>query len=212
MQLTLTDSEPHSTSILGGDEESNVVAALGAPSSLQCYAVGYPFPAVTWWKDDSMVPLRTSQFEVRKDYSLLIHSVQLSNLGIYTCQAYNGVGKAASWSVTVQALGPVYSTRPEDQKYMRYVIMAPEAPTTTTDRPYRPAYPYRPSPTPDYYRPVDPNGYGTLDPNEIFPEPPAEGHRVYQGNYEQVFDIISICIDEITSFDSRAAFGVIRYK
>lgn len=130
-----------------------------------------------------MVPLHTSQFEVRKDYSLLIHSIQLSNLGIYTCQAYNGIGKAASWSVTVQALGPVYSTRPEDQKYMRYVINAPEAPTTSTERAYRPAYPYRPSPTPDYYRPFDPNSYGENEPNEIFPEPPAEGHRVYQGNY-----------------------------
>lgn len=161
---------------MGDEANSHVVAALGAPTTLQCYATGYPFPAITWWKDDSMIPLRTSQFEVRKDYSLLIHSVQLSNLGIYTCQAYNGIGKAASWSVTVQALGPVYSTRPEDQKYMQYVINPPERPSTSA--PFKPEYPHRPEPQPEV---PPPNKEPEIDPNEIVPEPPAEGNRVFQG-------------------------------
>ncbi|KAK4885313.1 hypothetical protein RN001_001584 [Aquatica leii] len=129
--LEVTDSVPHATSIVGDSENSHVVASLGAPTTLHCYATGFPFPQVTWFKDDRLVPLHSHQFEIHKDYSLLIHSVQLSNLGIYTCQAYNGIGKAASWSVTVQALGPVYSTRPEDVKYMQYVINAPERHNTT---------------------------------------------------------------------------------
>lgn len=94
-------------------------------------ALGFPFPAITWWKEDSIIPLKTSQFEVRKDYSLLINSVKLSNLGIYTCQAYNGVGKAASWSVTVRARGPYHSTNLKDQKYLKYIVNPPELPTTT---------------------------------------------------------------------------------
>lgn len=153
-----------------------MIAALGAATSLQCYALGYPFPAVTWWKDDSMIPLRTNQFEVRKDYSLLIHSVQLSNLGIYTCQAYNGIGKAASWSVTVQTLGPLQNIKPEDTKYMQYVIDPPERPPEI----YTPIYPQNPEPEPQLPPPdIDPN----IDPNAIVPLPPAEGHPVYQGNY-----------------------------
>jgi hypothetical protein len=84
--------------VLEQEDQPNLVVSLNAPATLNCLALGYPFPAVTWWKDDSLIPLKTSQFEVRKDYSLLIHSVKLSNLGIYTCQAYNGIGKAASKS------------------------------------------------------------------------------------------------------------------
>lgn len=103
-----------------------MVVSLGSPTTLNCYVLGYPYPAVTWFKDKKLIPLRTSDYEVRKDYSLHINSVQLSNLGIYTCQAYNGYGKAASWSVTVQALGPIHSTNPEDDQYLPYLINQPE--------------------------------------------------------------------------------------
>lgn len=180
MHEIVTDSEPHSTSIVGDDENSQVVVALGAPTSLHCYAIGYPFPAVTWWKDDSMIPLRTSQFEVRKDYSLLIHSVQLSNLGVYTCQAYNGIGKAASWSVTVQALGPFESTKPEDQAYMKYIVNPPSRFTTIAPRnPINPVDPNQINPEPSTKTTYQP----PIDPNAVYPNVSAEGHRVYQGKY-----------------------------
>ena len=47
-------------------------------------------------------------------------SVALTDLGPYTCQAYNGGGSPASHSVVMQVYGPVYPA-PGEQKYMRYV-------------------------------------------------------------------------------------------
>ncbi|XP_031341557.1 papilin isoform X1 [Photinus pyralis] len=174
INLQVTDSEPHATAIVGDQENSHIVASLGAPTTLHCYATGFPFPSVTWWKDDRLVPLHTHQFEVHKDYSLLIHSVQLSNLGIYTCQAYNGIGKAASWSVTVQTLGPVYSTRPEDVKYMQYVINAPERPTPRPLPPTIPTKATTPSPTPE------PPKHTTLNISLLTQLPTEEPPYVYQ--------------------------------
>lgn len=149
-------------------QEKDLVVSLGSSAELHCYAIGYPFPQVTWWKDRSMVPLNTNELVIRKDYSLLIHSVKLSNLGIYTCQAYNGVGKAVSWTVTLKTLGPVYTTNPEDEKYMPFVVNAPEAPVTE-----KPTYPYRP-------------GRATVAPveeNEVVPQPQRQPEQpIYNGN------------------------------
>ena len=86
---------------------------LNSSLTLNCLAVGYPLPAVTWWKNDTLIPIKSSQFETRKDHSLHIASVTSSNLGVYTCQAYNGVGKSASWSVTVEARQTNHDTNPK---------------------------------------------------------------------------------------------------
>ena len=129
---------------------TDVIVSLGSPTILNCYAYGFPFPSVTWWKEKNLLPYKTTEYTVNKDHSLLIHSLKLSNLGVYTCQAYNGHGKAASWSVTVLALGPVYSTNPDDDKYMKYVVNAPQGPPPEE----KPQYPYRPSkpsPPPDWF-------------------------------------------------------------
>lgn len=112
-----------------------MIVSLGSPTTLNCYAVGFPYPAVTWFKDHELIPLKTEAYEVKKDYSLLINSVKLPQLGIYTCQAYNGYGKAASWSVTVQALGPIYTTNPEDDKYLKYVVNQPRNPNEDKPNP-----------------------------------------------------------------------------
>lgn len=125
-----------------GEESTYVVVTLGAPAILQCYAVGWPRPGVTWWRGDRMLPLSSSQFEQRRDFSLLIRSITLRNLGAYVCQAYNGLGKAASGTVTVQAIGPVYSSNPEDEIYFQYLVSAPQKPPETHLRPW---YPYRPT-------------------------------------------------------------------
>lgn len=131
-----------------------------------------------------MLPLSSSSYEQKRDYSLLIHSVKLSNLGIYTCQAYNGLGKAASYSVTVQAIGPVHYTNPEDEQYTQFLV---QAPTVRPEAP-RPQYPYRPEPhrgvtprrqhpTPESYIPAP-----YTEPNpEILPPPVPEQPRVYTG-------------------------------
>lgn len=188
----MTDPSPHPASVIG-DEDHKVTVSLGSPHSLHCYAVGWPRPSITWWRGDRMLPLSSSTYEQRRDYSLLIHSVKLSNLGIYTCQAYNGLGKAASWSVTVQAIGPVYSTNPEDEQYTKFLIQAPtSAPLVTKPQyPYRPTpSKYRPSPTPSRYRPSPrrptpepyiPAPYTEPSP-EIVPESPDQP-RTYVGKF-----------------------------
>ena len=157
--------------------------SLNAPATLNCLAVGNPLPAVTWWKDDSLIPLKTSQFEVRKDYSLLIHSVKLTNLGIYTCQAYNGVGKAASWSVTVKARGPYHSTNPKDQKFLKYIVNPPELPTTVAPTVAQPVF--RPTPPP-YLPPAN----NEINPNrDTAPQGPP--------NFGKVLDIFLTTSDTL---------------
>lgn len=149
------DSPEYPTEVLQDEKDKELVVSLGSPAELHCYALGYPYPAVTWWKEDAMVPLKTTELEQRQDYSLLIHSVKLSNLGLYTCQAYNGVGKAVSWTVTLRTVGPVHPSSPEDEKYMPFVVDPYERYTTSTNKPrkessnvpvHRPSWPVRPNP------------------------------------------------------------------
>lgn len=144
---------------------------MGSPTTLNCYAVGYPYPDVTWFKDQNLIPLKTAEYEVRKDYSLLIHSVKLPQLGIYTCQAYNGYGKAASWSVTVQALGPVYTTNPEDEKYLNYVVNQPVDPETNKEIPN--SLTNKPTPEPNVVPPHNPD---TDVGNEVQPTQDIRGN------------------------------------
>lgn len=111
------------------------MVTLGTPVILQCYAIGWPRPGVTWWRGDRMLPLSSGQYEQRRDFSLLVKSISLKNLGPYVCQAYNGLGKASSGTVTVQATGPVYSTNPEDEPYFQYLINQPQRPEPTYPKP-----------------------------------------------------------------------------
>ncbi|XP_018562061.1 papilin [Anoplophora glabripennis] len=171
IKLEVVDSEPRPATILDQTDEPPVVVSLNAPTTLNCFVLGYPFPSITWWKEDNLIPLKNNEFEVRKDHSLLIHSVKLHNLGIYTCQAYNGVGKAASWAVSVKARGPYHFADPAEFKYKQYIVNPPEEPTTvtrttTTPQPPRFYVPYRPTPEPY----VPPTSYPEPS-NEIVPEP-----------------------------------------
>lgn len=102
----------------------NVVVSLDAPAILQCYAYGYPRPTVTWWKEEKILPMNTDQYEQRKDHSLAIRRVTLRLLGPYTCQAYNGQGRAASWTTTLRGVGRVVTLAPEDKAYTIYLIPA----------------------------------------------------------------------------------------
>ncbi|PSN47564.1 hypothetical protein C0J52_19332 [Blattella germanica] len=168
-----------------GEDRTYVVVTLGAPTILQCYAVGWPPPTVTWWRGDRMLPFSSEQYEQRRDYSLLIRSVTLRNLGHYTCQAYNGYGRAASWTVTVQAVGPVYTSSPGDSVYNEFLIPSPKRPDAAPEPiPTRPSYPFRPvrppgqyrprpSPTPPPYRPPPPPLPEPTEAPEVPPEPYA---------------------------------------
>ncbi|GJQ76338.1 hypothetical protein Trydic_g2060 [Trypoxylus dichotomus] len=139
IKLEVIDPVNRTTGVIDDPELSNIVVSLGSPAMLNCYAYGYPPPIVMWWKDNEFVPFKSHEYTISKDHTLLINAVRLHNLGVYTCQAYNGIGKATSWSVTVQTIGPVYSTNVEDRKYMKYVI---DRQPRTTPHSQHPPTPY----------------------------------------------------------------------
>lgn len=156
MSLFLHSLEPRELTVaIIGDPDTRITVTMNSPIALHCYAMGWPRPHVTWWRGDQMLPLTSSNFEQGTDYSLLIRSVDLTSLGIYTCQAFNGIGTPASWSVTLQAIGPVFSFKPEHEEYTKYLVQPPRRPTTE-----KPQYPYRPirtqSPEPQTYAPAYP--------------------------------------------------------
>lgn len=49
-----------------------------------------------------MVPFSSQLYEAR-DNVLQIKILNSETLGEYTCQAYNGIGRAATWSLVVEA-------------------------------------------------------------------------------------------------------------
>ena len=99
-------------------------------------------------------------------YSYVIESLSIKDLGPYTCQAYNGVGRAASSSTEIKVMGPIDTSglSRNEQKYLRYVVDAPtynpprqperqperqpdrqpERPYEEAERPYQPERPYEP--------------------------------------------------------------------
>lgn len=154
MPLFLHSLEPSELPVgIIGEPDTRITVTMNSPIALHCYAMGWPRPIVTWWRGDQMLPLFSENYEQDTDYTLLIHSVTLTSLGIYTCQAFNGIGTPASWSATLQAIGPVYNVKPENEEYTKYLVQPPKKPTTE-----KPQYPYRPtrtqSPEHQTYAPV----------------------------------------------------------
>ncbi|KAF9413440.1 hypothetical protein HW555_008332, partial [Spodoptera exigua] len=92
--------------IVGG-ENVLVIGELGSPLSVLCLTYGSPQPYVLWYKgyDISNALYNDDVYETR-DNVLLIRSLAMDTLGQYTCQAYNGQGKAAIWTVNVRAYKP----------------------------------------------------------------------------------------------------------
>lgn len=122
------------------DASSNTdIATFGRPATIRCLAGGVPRPTVTWWRGHTMLAIASKRHQMAKDYSLTLANVSLSDLGAYTCQAYTGAGKPATLTLTLQAYGPVHTSRPSDQPFLRYVVNRQQAPTTTTTQaPRRP--------------------------------------------------------------------------
>jgi len=140
--VTLSVDSPRDLAANIVETDPEVTISLGSPAKLYCLAYGFPKPSVTWWKGTNMLSLTSDRHSVQ-DYTLAFRSVALSDLGHYTCQAFNGVGQSpASFSVRMQAYGPVYPA-PGEQPYMQYVVDRPTAPAVRpTPRPgYRPERP-----------------------------------------------------------------------
>lgn len=126
-------------------DKTITVVVLGGPVTIHCHAIGWPRPSVTWWRADRMLPFSSFNYEQNRDFSLLIRSVTYRDLGPYTCQVYNGYGRPSSYTVVLQAIGPVYSIDEADIEFRRYLIPAPEAPREPSFDP-RVARPPRPNP------------------------------------------------------------------
>ncbi|KAL1122940.1 hypothetical protein AAG570_003265 [Ranatra chinensis] len=138
--LTVKEGVARPASVMG-DEDSSVLASLGGAATLHCLAIGFPRPAITWWRGSRIIPLNAEGYEQRRDNSLFVGKVTLSDLGYYTCQAYNGLGRAASWSVALKAYGPPGLVQdPNDISYNQFLVEPP------------PGF-YRPQPLPEVQQP-----------------------------------------------------------
>ncbi|KPJ10062.1 Papilin, partial [Papilio machaon] len=92
---------------IAGDSDTVVMGELNRVLYIRCMAYGYPMPFIQWFRGMSgpMVPYSSSLYEARGSV-LQIRRLDYDTLGDYACQAYNGVGKPASWSVVVKAYRP----------------------------------------------------------------------------------------------------------
>lgn len=83
-----------------------------------------------------MLPLNSEQYEMRRDNSLLIRSLQISKLGEYICDAYNGLGAPGTWSVKVKTLRPINVPEAEESEYGQYLVTAYSPTIIVTPRPH----------------------------------------------------------------------------
>ena len=175
------------------ESDPNVIMSLGASAALYCLAYGWPRPTVTWWKGTQMLPLSSDRIRQEDDFTLRLTSVALSDLGPYTCQAYNGIGEAASFSIQMRVYGPV-NPGPGEQQFMRYVVGTPVAPPTTT------------TPRPGGYRPDRPAGWDFSRPpasTTLAPDKPRPGYitvriRMPHTRYAVGSDVLIPC--EVNSY------------
>lgn len=116
---------------IAGDENALVTGELYQPLSISCLAYGYPPPGIYWLHRGSMVPFNDDFYEIRGN-TLLIKSLSIETLGQYTCQAYNGVGRAASWVVTVRAYQPANYFLEHDYLVPRSTLVTTRAPVPST--------------------------------------------------------------------------------
>lgn len=146
---------------ISGEPNTVVVGELGRSLNIRCLAYGYPQPAIYWYHESAMLPYSSELYEARENV-LQIRKLELETLGEYACQAFNGVGKAAFWSVSVRAYAPDERwTHPLLLPRERTVDITPAArvtqPTTQT------------TPPPEIDMPVYTGKSDALERNSLFP-------------------------------------------
>lgn len=115
---------------ISGEANTTKLVELNKPATVRCLAGGYPKPIVSWWRGTEILPLRSTRFEVNRDYSLVFNQIGLIDLGPYICQAYSGEGKPVSVSIVLKAIGPAHANDENEEQYLKYIIDAPTLPVT----------------------------------------------------------------------------------
>lgn len=133
-----------------GEKNATQIVTLNTPAVVRCPAGGYPAPMVYWWRNRERLPLVHRRYEFMRDYSIRFHSIQLTDLGPYTCHVWNRVStRPASIKIILKAIGPVRAVTNEEASYLQYIVDPAQAPITE-----RPSYPYRPTRPPSIPAPI----------------------------------------------------------
>lgn len=167
---TYTDPTPQAVNIIG-EPSTAMIVTLDKPTALQCYAVGWPRPIITWWRAEKMLPRQFGVYEQLDDNSLVIRLVTVDMLGPYTCQAYNGEGRAASWSVTLQAYNSPFGDHHRSNN--PYLIAPPRHPATGDGVYFKPIFVKVTRPPPIYRIATIVLKHITDDATQTPPPPPS---------------------------------------
>ncbi|XP_047994781.1 papilin-like isoform X5 [Leguminivora glycinivorella] len=137
-----------------GESESEVIGDIGHKLRIRCLAYGFPTPSIAWYHrpTGTMVPYDSAKYEARGN-ELLIKSLGIDTLGEYTCQVFNGLGKAVSWTVTVRA-ERADASWPDSPYLVQRGIAPPPRPRTEPPAPQEeryPSYPVDIPPVPPQY-------------------------------------------------------------
>jgi len=97
-----------------GLENQTINVNLSQSVVMNCLAGGYPTPFVTWWRGDRILPPKSDNFEIRRDYSLVFTHFSDDNLGDYSCQAYNAIGRPVNMLRTLKIFKESSSTNTEE--------------------------------------------------------------------------------------------------
>ncbi|XP_071447640.1 lachesin-like isoform X2 [Hetaerina americana] len=85
---------------IAANSTSSLVVGEGDDVQLECYAFGYPYPRISWRRENNAV-LSTGASIFRGNI-LNITNVQKEDRGTYYCVAENGVGKGARRNIAVE--------------------------------------------------------------------------------------------------------------
>ncbi|XP_046382592.1 lachesin-like isoform X2 [Ischnura elegans] len=86
--------------IITANSTSSLVVGEGDDVQLECFAIGYPHPRISWRRENNAI-LSTGA-SIFRGYVLNITNVQKEDRGTYYCVAENGVGRGARRNIAVE--------------------------------------------------------------------------------------------------------------
>ncbi|XP_063976929.1 neuroglian-like isoform X2 [Diachasmimorpha longicaudata] len=94
----------------------NQVALRGKKIELYCIFGGTPLPEIVWMKNGMRIKSNERVTHGNYGKSLIIKQTNFEDEGTYTCEASNGVGKAATHSMDLKVMAiPYFTIEPEIQ-------------------------------------------------------------------------------------------------